>query len=195
MIEVYFRGRGRWVCELMATQPPLNYYSANGVFNQSKGGKFLLANIEHEESEFLRIRKAWERSPSAMAEVWGKFGLKHDKCRFEIDQSQPYEIEPLSPVNQTISASDEKHRPPENSKPYLVVNQSDPHPKQPWYTPARYFARELINQDPTLLLKRDLLAGKVADMLDKTNIRSRSNKKFNPATIKKAFSKVNLSNF
>ena len=41
----------------------------------------------------------------------------------------------------------------------------DPDPDEPWYIPARYFARQLVKEDSTLLNKKDLLAEKVAQSL------------------------------
>ena len=78
-------------------------------------------------------------------------------------------------------------------EPWLVVNLNDPEPKQPWYTPARYFARVLVIDDSTLLSQRDELASKVIHSLENVGIYKRGGKKsFNPATIKKALTKINL---
>lgn len=80
-----------------------------------------------------------------------------------------------------------------NGKPWLIHNSDDLAPDYPWYTPARYFARELIKGDSTLLTKRDILARKVADALKNVGIMKRGGKKpFDPATVKKAFSNVVL---
>jgi hypothetical protein len=80
-----------------------------------------------------------------------------------------------------------------NEKPWLIIATQDPAPTQPWYTPARYFARQLISEDSTLLIKTDLLTQKVAQSLSKVGIYKRGGKKpFNPDTIKKAFSNVNF---
>ena len=76
-------------------------------------------------------------------------------------------------------------------KPWLIIATQDPVPLQPWFTPARYFARQLIIEDSTLLTKTDLLSQKVVQSLAKVGINKRGNKKpFNPDTIKKAFSNV-----
>ena len=71
---------------------------------------------------------------------------------------------------------------------------------QPWYTPARHFARQLVADDPTLLKKRDQLANKVVQSLTAVGIFKRGGKKpFDPGTVKKAFVNVQvlikLSNF
>ena len=50
----------------------------------------------------------------------------------------------------------------EAGKPWLVADPKDPTPAQSWYTPARYFARELIRGDSTLLKKSLALADKVS---------------------------------
>jgi hypothetical protein len=49
-----------------------------------------------------------------------------------------------------------------NEKPWLVEDPSDPKPEQSWYTPARYFARQLVKGDSTLLLKSAVLTEKVS---------------------------------
>lgn len=80
-----------------------------------------------------------------------------------------------------------------NKKPWFIHNPDDPAPGHPWYTPARFFARELIKNDSTLLTKRDILARKVADALKNVGIMKRGGKKpLDPATVKKAFSNVVL---
>ncbi len=72
--------------------------------------------------------------------------------------------------------------------------KSDPQPEQPWYTPARYLARELVKEDPSLLKKRATLAKKVASKLQEHGVNKRGNtKSLQPSTVLKAFSNVNLS--
>ena len=88
--------------------------------------------------------------------------------------------------------------PPENegetqTKPWLIADPRDPEPEQPWYTPARYFARALVKDDPTLLVKTSILADKVAMSLAKVNIYKRGGKKpLLGVTVLKAFSKISL---
>lgn len=73
------------------------------------------------------------------------------------------------------------------AKPWLVHNPSDPDPMQDWYTPARYFARELVANDVTLLTNRNRLAQKIAEALPKVNILKRGGKNpLDAETIKKA---------
>ena len=76
-------------------------------------------------------------------------------------------------------------------KPWLIIATQDPVPLQPWFTPARYFARQLIIEDSTLLTKTDLLSQKVVQSLARVGINKRGGKKiFKPGSIKKAFSNV-----
>ena len=78
--------------------------------------------------------------------------------------------------------------------PWDVPNQNDPKPEQPWYVAARYFARQLVKDDSTLLVKKGLLAQKVVASLDDVGIKKRGGKdRFSSGTIKKAFSKINFS--
>lgn len=82
-------------------------------------------------------------------------------------------------------------KPAENERPWLLVNPNDPEPKQKWYTPARYFARNLVIQDSTLLTKKLILANKVSASLKDVGILKRGGKKrLEDATVLKAFSKI-----
>ena len=73
-------------------------------------------------------------------------------------------------------------------KPWLIALPDDPPPAQPWYTPARHFARQFVADDSTLLSKRDQLAKKVVQSLTDIGICKRGGKKpFDPGTVKKAF--------
>lgn len=81
----------------------------------------------------------------------------------------------------------------QSDKPWLVIDPSDPPPAYHWYTPARYFARQLVKDDTPLLLKRLILADKVAKSLAKVGINKRGGKeRFVAETILKAFSNVKL---
>lgn len=80
-----------------------------------------------------------------------------------------------------------------NSEPWLVHNSNDPEPTQKWYIAARYFARLIISEDPSLLRKRNLLTNKISSKMFDAGVYGRfKNKKINPDTIKKALSNVNL---
>jgi hypothetical protein len=80
---------------------------------------------------------------------------------------------------------------PNDHEPWLIVNPADPKPDQPWYTPARYFARKLARDDVTLLSKPDILADKVLKILTKHGVHKRGDKPFGSSdTIKKAFVNV-----
>lgn len=72
----------------------------------------------------------------------------------------------------------------------------DPLPAQPWYTPARYYARQLVLEYPTLISKRVELSKKVAEILEEKKIFKRGGiKPLREETILKAFTNVNwLSN-
>lgn len=82
---------------------------------------------------------------------------------------------------------------PVSEKPWLVIDPSDPRAIQPWYTPARYFARQLVMEDSTLLQRRRVLAGKVSKSLADTGFKKRGGKlALNSDTVLKAFSNVLL---
>lgn len=75
--------------------------------------------------------------------------------------------------------------------PWLIPEPNDPPAEIPWYTPARYFARQLIKEQPALLGNRGLLANKVRDLLTGARIYKRGGKKpLDSSTIRKAFNNV-----
>ena len=77
------------------------------------------------------------------------------------------------------------------AKPWLQVDPRDPNPKQHWYTPARYFARQHVIADTTLLTKKLTLADKVSSSLAGVGIFKRGGKKPPaPDTVLKAFANV-----
>lgn len=81
----------------------------------------------------------------------------------------------------------------EDPKPWLIADPKDPVPEQHWYTPARYFARQLVKDDSTLLVKRNMLAQKVADSLKSAGYKKRGNKlPLSYGTVLKALSNVIL---
>lgn len=78
-------------------------------------------------------------------------------------------------------------------EPWRQEAPGDPKPEQPWYTPARYFARELTKEDPSLHGKRELLASKISEKLAEHEIFKRGGKKpLASGTILKALSNVLL---
>ena len=73
-------------------------------------------------------------------------------------------------------------------KPWLIANSSDPVAAYTWYIPARYFARETLKTEPTLLAKKDILAGRVNTLFKNFGIKKRGGiNDFDDSTIKKAF--------
>lgn len=80
-----------------------------------------------------------------------------------------------------------------SEQPWLVIDSRDPAPEQPWYTPARYFARQLVKEDSTLLTKKGALAKKVAESMAAVKTPRRGGvKALDPDTVRKAFSNVSL---
>jgi hypothetical protein len=81
-----------------------------------------------------------------------------------------------------------------DTKPWLLIDQRDPKPAQRWYTSARYFARELVNGDSTLLVKKARLANLVSNSLGEARIFKRGGKKPpSAATVLKALANVTLA--
>ena len=74
-----------------------------------------------------------------------------------------------------------------------IVHPDDPKPKSPWYTPARYIARQFVKVDPRLIKQRKILSGKVAQSLAAQKIHKRGDKvPPDAASIQNALSGVNL---
>ena len=77
-------------------------------------------------------------------------------------------------------------------KPWLIVQLRDPAAVQDWYTPARYFARQLVINDSTLLAKKAVMAEKVSKLLFDVGIKKRGGvKALAGITICKSFSNLN----
>lgn len=76
-----------------------------------------------------------------------------------------------------------------------MANPKDPKFAFPWYTPARYFARQLVIDDSTLLVKKLKLAEKVADSLAGVGIfkRGKIKKPLSSGTVLKSFVNVALN--
>lgn len=123
-------------------------------------------------------------------------------CNYQVTLTTPF-TEFLKRIETSISKQtpDIDHNDKEenkineqNVKPWLTVHTDDPKPVQPWYTPARYFARKLVEKDATLRTKRNLLAIKVASLLKDARFFKRGGKlPLDPTTVRKALSNVNLS--
>lgn len=76
-------------------------------------------------------------------------------------------------------------------KPWTIANPTDPQAEYDWYVYARYFARELIKADSTLLIKKELLAKKIVMSFKNAGIFKRGKtKEYKYTTILKAFVNV-----
>jgi hypothetical protein len=102
------------------------------------------------------------------------------------------------PAATWVPAPDLDAKPPSDpgkaqGRPWEIADPRDPAPEQPWYIPARYFARALVKDDPTLLTKSSLLLNKIAESLKKAGVKKRGGAKdFQASTLKKALSNVVL---
>lgn len=80
--------------------------------------------------------------------------------------------------------------------PWLVTDPRDSALPElhPWGVSARYFARQMVKDEPALLAKRPVLAAKVSAALYKVNIKKRGRlHRLDPTTILKAFVKLDFS--
>lgn len=79
----------------------------------------------------------------------------------------------------------------DDSSPWKIKAPDDPEPKYDWYTPARYFARVLVRQNPSLVLRRGELAKQVSAAMAQVKVFKRGGiKPFEAGTILKAFHKI-----
>lgn len=107
--------------------------------------------------------------------------------------SKIQEIEKANGISPKASKSESLQNDLSDERPWWIVRPDDPSPKYNWFTPARFFARQLVAEDPTLLSKREILANKVAKSMQQVGIYKRGGKlPFDPGTIKKALSNVKL---
>lgn len=76
-----------------------------------------------------------------------------------------------------------------------IYDPRDTPPKYPYYTPARYFAREFVADDSSLLDKPKILHGKIAAALYKAGIKRirGGEKKYHQDSIKKALANFDFS--
>lgn len=141
------------------------------------------------------LKKIGKSYPSLLSEVLPGDFINWARLK---GYSIPAELEKINTVTQPETVGDGADTPPKQTdneavKLWLIIDPKDPNPKQPWYTPARYFARQLVKDNPTLLTKRNLLAGKVVQSLTNVGIKKRGGvKPFNSNTVLKAFSNVSL---
>lgn len=78
-----------------------------------------------------------------------------------------------------------------DAKPWQVADPRDPEPLQDWYIPARYFAREFVNENAALVANRGRLAQKIAEALPRVNVYKRGGKiPLTAETIKKALNNI-----
>jgi hypothetical protein len=152
----------------------------------------LIHNIENE------IRN-WELMPvpvpsEALIREQRLSALRGELAAREAQSNASYAVPPAA--NTAIPGSQALPLEPASddvAKPWLVADLRDPKHAQSWYISARYFARQLVIEDPTLATKKLILAGKVSHSLFNVGVKKRGNKeKLAAETILKAFSKVSL---
>ena len=136
----------------------------------------------------LRLDDEWYKSQILMSEFshWAstivKFHQLPDQLLCLAKPSMPPEI-----IIRTENRTD---------NPWLIKDTRDGEPEgfQSWYTPARFFARSCVRDDPTLLSKREVLAHKVSQLLANAGFKKRGGKlNLSPATVKKAFVNIDLT--
>lgn len=156
----------------------------------------MLAHMQIEP--MMRFRPAIRGYPENKA-MEAEYTIAHDEffrvadgygLLVEIGEASPPQVEKQEAATPAPVATEQAAS---NAKPWLTHDPRDPAPEQPWYTPARYFARQLVITDSTLLTKRLTLADKVSTSLAGAGIYKRGGKKPHSAdTVLKAFANVTL---
>lgn len=165
-----------------------------GALNTEKGKERLAALRKHFDSGSRML------PPQGRPDYYGAYAEKRVKLidfvrwahamKWEVPEQ--LQISPTPAPVTTTTAPTEPER-SSNVKPWEVADPSDPAPAQSWYTPARYFARQLITEKPTLLANRALLADKVSTALFNAGFKKRGNRsRLDSSTVLKAFVNVTL---
>jgi len=157
------------------------------------------------EAEALIDNKLDKDAPGILRELTMSYPVSvmdqtKEVCMYSINEIEVIEQKEFPLESTDVEEQDADHADEDaletnmRGNPCFIPCPTDPVPEQPWYIPARYFARQLVVDDPTLLTKRDRLASKVNTLFKAARIYKRGGKAPpDPATIKKAFSKVDLS--
>ena len=101
----------------------------------------------------------WADSPDFEREELIKWAVSK-----EIEVPEWLNSQQATQVSVKPSSTEPSQNPP-TPDPWLIADSKDPAPAYDWYTPARYFARQLIIDNPLLLSNRNLLVSKIAILL------------------------------
>jgi hypothetical protein len=103
-------------------------------------------------------------------------------------------LEDLDSSHLKSSAPKSQKNIPSSDYPWWKVHQNDtPPPKSYlWFTPARYFARQYIAENPNITISKEKLAVKVAHLMKTNNIFHSGHMPYLASTIRKAFRNVNF---
>lgn len=137
-----------------------------------------LSDFAHWASSIVK----WKGLPPELVVLDTKNAQESDKNKVKENiHKDEAPFEPASTVNETTK----------DDKLWNIKKEGDPEPEQDWYTPARYFARNLVKKDPSLLTKRAQLAKKIAQLLPTVNVMKRGGKKpLADTTILKALTNI-----
>ena len=168
---------------LMDGTVPLYKHSSNARAKRLVGVKLSLHEIYFNEVRFKSLNDWLEKEEVYELICWRFPAPQELKSGLGV----PEVLKPAKELNKLLDDTNN------DRKRWLEIDSSDPPPDQHWYTPARYFARKLVADDPTLFSKKRTLATKVAKCLTAAGIFKRGNKKApNATTVLKAFTNVVL---
>jgi len=157
------------------------------------GSECFLGQLTDEVKNELRKCERWLESHSNTWTLPQLVDILGDNRAPDGMKNAAIEWEPNKKIAEFKTVKTKKPTNADVSKPWLVVDPKDPESKYYWYTPARYFARKLVEEDSLLLTKRDILAAKVVTLLTEVGIKKRGGKKpFDPNTIKKSLSNIDF---
>ena len=169
--------------------------------NVMSAGAGLDAHIDESKWELLQLSYNWLEDDETN---WVKHRGSCPRNAYEVEIDLPKYFGWLvsdigwknlpSEIVESVSCKSTKKSGPSPTHPWLIINPQDPVPKQSWHTAARYFARELIKSDTSLLQNTKKLRNKIHDSLNKVGVYKRGGAvPPDQATIQKALTGIKLS--
>lgn len=71
--------------------------------------------------------------------------------------------------------------------------EGDPEPEETWFPAARYFAREILKENPNIIFNKTQLSPLVAKRMYENNVRKDNNQTYEPGTVRKAFRNIKFT--
>lgn len=163
-------------------------------------GDGLGAEIDNSKWELLQLSYNWlEDDETSWVKERGSYPRKAYEVEIDLPDYFDWLVKEVKWVNlpseiiDSVKGKVARKAGPAPTNPWLIHNPKDPEPKQPWYTAARYFARELVKGDTSLLQNTKRLRKQIHDSLEKVGVYKRGGAvPPDPATIQKALTGIKL---